>query len=118
MAKVVKKSQSLPRVVLKSTASGSSGSRKVDSQRPITTLEQMGDANFGILDSSKDNLLVSYDSTTDKFILVSADEILSASAEDLDLPNDFVTQVENELDLGNIQLDNLDGGSFVWVIQE
>jgi len=113
MAKVVKKAQSASKVVLKrAPASGAGSSRKVDSQRPITTLEQMGDANFGTLDSSKDNLIVSYDSNTDKFILVSADQILSTSVDDQDLPDDFITQVENELDLGNIQLDNLDGGSF------
>jgi hypothetical protein len=112
MAKVVKKAQSSSRVVLKAATSGSSGSKKVDSQRPITTLEQMGDVNFGSLDSSKDNLIVSYDSNTDKFILISADQMLSSSVEDLDLPDDFITQVENELDLGNIQLDNLDGGGF------
>lgn len=113
MAKVVKKAQSPSRVVLKpTTTSASGGSKKVASQRPITTLEQMNDANFGTLNASKDNLIVSYDSTTDKFILVSADQILSTSAEDLDLPDNFITQVENELDLGNIQLDNLDGGGF------
>ena len=112
MAKVVKKPQSSSRVVLKAATSGSGGSKKVDSQRPITTLEQMGDVNFGALDSSKDNLIVTYDSNTDKFILISADQMLSVSAEDQNLPDDFITQVENELDLGNIQLDNLDGGAF------
>lgn len=110
MAKVVKKAQPSSRVVLKA---GSISSKKVDSQRPITMLEQMLDVNFGALDSSKDNLIISYDSNIDKFVLVSADQILSTSAKDQDLPNDFITQVENELDLANIQIDNLDGGTFV-----
>ena len=37
---------------------------------------------------------------------------LSISSEDNDLPDDFVTQLESELDLGTIQIDNLDGGTF------
>jgi hypothetical protein len=72
----------------------------------------MGDTNFGILDQSKDGYVVSYDSVTDKFILISPDQVLAASSEDADLPDEFTSQLETELDLGTIQLDSLDGGSF------
>jgi hypothetical protein len=110
MTKVVKKAQNSPKIILKKESA--EDSKRVDSQRPITNLEQMGDANFGTLDSSKHKSVVVYDSIIDKFILMSADEMLSTSAEDQNLPDDFISQVESELDLGNIQLDNLDGGSF------
>ena len=64
------------------------------------------------MDASKDNLIVSYDSGTDKFVLVSADDVLSTSAEDSNINDEFVTQLEQELNLATIALDNLDGGSF------
>ena len=54
-----------------------------------------------------------YDSGTDKFILVDPDVVLSQSVEDGDLPDDFIDQLEDEIDLGNVQLDNVDGGGFI-----
>ena len=97
IASVTKKSQ--PKVTARST-------------RQPSSLEEMGDINVGNLDASKDNLIVSYDSGTDKFVLVSADDMLSTSAEDSNINDEFVTQLEQELNLATISLDNLDGGSF------
>ena len=54
-----------------------------------------------------------YDSTLDKFKLVDPDVVLSASVDDNDLPDDFISQLEDEIDLGNVQLDEVDGGGFV-----
>ena len=54
-----------------------------------------------------------YDSTLDKFKLVDPDVVLSASVEDNDLPDDFISQLEDEINLGNVQLDEVDGGGFV-----
>ena len=82
------------------------------STRQPSRIEEMSDAAFGILDVTKDNLLVSYDSESDKFILVSADELLSISVEDNDLPDDFITQVEQEVDLGEATILSFDGGTF------
>lgn len=97
IASVTKKPQ--PKVTARST-------------RQPSSLEEMGDINFGNLDASKDNLIVSYDSGTDKFVLVSADDMLSTSAEDSNINDEFVTQLEQELNIATISLDNLDGGSF------
>ena len=104
---VVRKSRNVSRITKKPQ-------QKVTarSTRQPSSLEEMGDINFGTLDASKDNLIVSYDSATDKFILVSADEVLATSAEDSNINDEFVTQLEQELDLGVIALANLDGGSF------
>ena len=69
----------------------------------------MSDASFGTLDASSDGSLVSYDSTTDKFVLTTADDILSASVDDFDLPDDFVDRLEEEL---VIPVTELDAGGF------
>ena len=69
----------------------------------------MGDTSFGTLDASKDGLLVSFDNTTNKFILVSSDDILSTSVDDIDLPDNFVDRLEEELE---IEVEELNGGEF------
>ena len=89
-----------------------SRSVNVTSTRQPSQLEELGDTNFGTLDETKDGMLVSYDSATDKFILITADNVLEDSASDNDLPDVFIDQVEAEVDLGTIALDDLDGGQF------
>lgn len=91
---------------------GNSTATRVTSTRQPSQLEELGDTNFGTLDSSKDGMIVSYDADTDKFILITADNVLEDSAADQDLPDVFIDQVEAEVDLGSIALDDLDGG--VW----
>lgn len=105
---VVRKAQSSANILLKKEPTKPS----VQSARQPSQIQEMGDTAFGTLDASKDGLLVSYDSTTDKFVLVTPDQVLSTSSEDNDLPDDFITQLESELDLGTIQIQNLDGGTF------
>jgi len=85
---------------------------KVLTTRPAQTITELGDTDFGDLDSSKDGMVVSYDSKTDTFVLITADDVLIESAADEDIPDEFVDQVEEEVDLGTIALDELDGGSF------
>ena len=99
----------------RATITASDSSRKsinVTSTRQPSQLEELGDTNFGTLDETKDGMIVSYDSATDKFILITADNVLEDSASDDDLPDVFIDQVESEVDLGTIALDDLDGGAF------
>lgn len=105
---VIKKSQSIRNVIQKKQLVKS----PIQSVRQPSAIQDMGDTAFGDLDETKDGLLVSYDSATDKFVLVTPDQVLSTSAEDGDIPDDFVSQLEQELNLGQIQIDNLDGGVF------
>lgn len=84
----------------------------VRSVRQPSTIDEMGDTNFGTLDATKDGLIVTYDSSTDKFVLVSPDEALTTSAEDRDISDPFVDQLEQELDFGQIQAGDVDGGAF------
>ncbi len=107
MATVTKASSSGVSVTKKAVAK-----KKVESQRPISTLEELGDVSIGSPGSGQDGYLLAYDSATDTFNLISPDTYLSASADDNDLPDNFITQLENELDLGNIQVESVDGGAF------
>ncbi len=75
-------------------------------------IDELADTDFGTLDASKDGMVVSYDAATDKFILITADDVLIESARDEDIPDDFVEQVEDEIDIGDIQIGELDGGGF------
>jgi len=89
----------------------SAKNQAVKSTRQPSRLSEMGDTDFGTLGAAQDNKIVSYDSSTNKFILITADQILSNSIDNNDVPDDFVRELETELDLGQI-LDNLDGGAF------
>ena len=82
------------------------------STRQPSRIEEMGDADFGSLDESKDGLVVVYDDANKNFILVSPDTILREAAKDDDISDAFVTQLEQELDLGDVAITNIDGGPF------
>lgn len=84
----------------------------IRSFRSPSTIAEMGDNNFGTLDATKDGLIVTYDSTTNKFVLISPDEALDTSASDSDISDPFVDQLEQELDFGQIQAGDVDGGAF------
>lgn len=105
---VVRKASSVATTVKKKSILKSS----IVSTRQPSQIEEMADTNFGTLDASKDGYVVTYDSTTDKFVLSTPDQVLAASAEDGDISDEFVTQLEQELDLGTISLEDVDGGLF------
>ena len=83
----------------------------IRSTRQPSTLGEMGDTNFGTLDSSKDGLFVSYNNSSKLFELVSADRLLEIAVEDNDIADSFIEQLESELDLGQLAED-IDGGGF------
>ena len=76
-------------------------------------MTDLGDVSLTSLGSGQDGHVLIYDSDLDKFKLVDPDVVLSASVDDNDLPDDFIEQLEDELNLGNIQIDEIDGGGFV-----
>ena len=83
----------------------------IRSTRQPSTLREMGDTNFGTLDSGKDGLFVSYNNSSKLFELVSADRLLEIAVEDNDIADQFIEQLESELDLGQLT-DDIDGGRF------
>lgn len=105
---VVRKEVSSPSVIKKA----SSKALSVSSTRSPSQMEEMGDVNFGDLDANKNGYIVSYDSATDKFVLITADQLLTTAAEDTNIDDTFINVVENELDLGNVAISSIDGGSF------
>ena len=82
----------------------------VQTVRAFTSLEEFGDVD---IENPQDGFVLVYDSSSDKFTLVDPDVVLSKSVEDNDLPDEFITQLEQEIDLGDVTIDNLDGGGFV-----
>lgn len=104
---IIRKASSLSRASVKKAAAKPS----INTVRQPTVIKEMGDTSFGTLDESKDGLLVSYDSVTDKFVLISSDNVLQTAVEDNALPDEFITQLEQDIDLAT-QIDELDGGGF------
>ena len=79
----------------------------------MASLRDLGDANFGTLGNSKNKHLVAYDASQNKFVMRSMDDVFSSAAVlDGDLPDDFGTQIEAEIDTANMDLTAVDGGGF------
>ena len=79
----------------------------------MASFRGMGDANFGTLNNSKNKHLVAYDASQNKFVMKSMDDVFSSvQVLDGDLPDDFVTQIEAEINVDNMELGKVDGGSF------
>ena len=112
---VVRKASIATRVTVKREIGtiSATGSRSVKLQRAAADIQDLGDVSLPSLGSGEDGHVLVYDSTLDKFKLVDPDVVLSASVDDNDLPDDFISQLEDEIDLGNVQLDEVDGGGFV-----
>lgn len=109
MANIRKASSAVKRITKKSAA-GSSAS--VRSTRQPSTIEEMGDTSISSLGPAQDGFLLSYDASTDKFVLVDADTVVTRSIEDENLPQDFIDVVESQLDLGEVAIGDVDGGAF------
>jgi hypothetical protein len=86
--------------------------KNVQFTRTATRFEQLTDSTFGNLAERTQDGILAYDSATDKFVLVSEDSLLSAAASDGDLPDDFIREIEDEVNLGDITIQSLDGGTF------
>jgi hypothetical protein len=84
----------------------------ISSIRNPSQIEEMGDTNFGTLDATKDGYVISYDSATDKFVLITADQLLTTAASDSNIDDAFIDAVESELDLGAVAVSTVDGGTF------
>jgi len=75
-------------------------------------IRDLDNANFGTLNAGKNGHVVSYDSASNTFVLISTDNVLEESVTDNDLPNDFIDVMETEIDLDNVKFNGVDGGSF------
>jgi len=75
-----------------------------------TRLRDLTDTDLQNLNSTKNKYVMRYSASADKFDVTSADTIVSAAS--TNIPDDFVTQVEEEINLNNIAFAGIDGGTF------
>ena len=83
----------------------------IRSVRQPSTIQEMGDVDFGILDASHDGKFITYDHQREVFVLTTADQLLEQAVEDANLGDAFIDVLEQEIDLGVISED-IDGGGF------
>jgi len=100
----------MARVVRKSS-SNKITTRNVRSTRQPSLIREMGDADFGTLNASKNGYVITYDSATNDFMLMSPDDVLVTSTL-TPAPDEFIDQLEQQLDLGTIATGDIDGGGF------
>ena len=63
------------------------------------------------VNSASNKVVLQYDAVDDEFKLVDVDDVLSTAAEDGDISDTFVEQVDREIDPNKI-IANVDGGNF------
>jgi len=64
------------------------------------------------VNSLSEKSFIQYDATENEFKLVDANDVLSISSEDGDVSDAFVAQLEEQISPENLQLLDVDGGSF------
>ena len=89
----------------------STQSRRISPVRPVDTIEELADVDIGQPDATQDGHLLAFDAQTNKFGLISPDDYLKTTTEDGDIPDEFVEELEDDINLGAL-VENLDGGAF------
>lgn len=64
------------------------------------------------LNASTNKYLLKYNASTGDFDLISPDSLLAASADDGNVPDEIVTQLETQIDPTKVTVQSYDGGSF------
>lgn len=110
---IVRKKQSISKIIQKSQSSQNIAKKEainptlIQAVRQPSVITEMGDVNFGELNPTKDGQIISYDAATDKFVLITADELLEVSAQDNVIPENLISAIESE-----ITTTAFDGGGF------
>lgn len=73
-------------------------------------MRDLSDTDLGTLNSTKNKYVMRYSASSGKFDIVNVDTIISAAS--TSIPDQFVTQVEAEVDINKIAFSGLDGGTF------
>ena len=74
-----------------------------------TRFRDLGSNNFGSLNASKNKNLVRYNATSGKFETITIDDLLGLVE---NIPETFTDFVEQNIDVNNLQLEGVDGGTF------
>lgn len=72
----------------------------------------LANLNLGQLNNLKDKHLVKYNANSTTFELFSVNELLDTSTTDNNVSDSFIEQLEREIDASNVNIENVDGGSF------
>lgn len=75
-----------------------------------TRFRDLSDTDLQNLSSANNKNVVKFNSTSNKFDVVTADSIVSAAA--TSIPQEFVDIVEEEIDISNVGFSGLDAGTF------
>ena len=78
---------------------------KVTQEKTVVAefLSDLADVSVSNL-PSKDNFVLTYNASLQKYVLVSADQVLQSSVDDSQLPSEFINQLDVDLD-NKIDLD-------------
>jgi hypothetical protein len=74
-----------------------------------TRFRDLNSNNFGSLNASKNKNLVRYNATSGKFETITIDDLLGLAE---NIPETFTDFVEQNIDVNNLQLEGVDGGTF------
>ena len=77
--------------------------------RNFRQLNDFSDTTLGV---AKNKHVLRYNDTLGRFQLIPFDTALDVSAEDADISDSFVEQLEEEIEVTEVQRFNYDGGSF------
>lgn len=75
-----------------------------------TRFRDLSDTDLQNLSSVNNKNILKFNSTTNKFDVITADSIVSAAA--TSIPQEFVDIVEEEIDINNVGFSGLDAGTF------
>ena len=75
-----------------------------------TRFRDLSDTDLQNLSSVNNKNVLKFNSTTNKFDIITADSIVSAAA--TSIPQEFVDIVEEEIDINNVGFSGLDAGTF------
>lgn len=80
----------------------------------VRKFTDLSNVDFGTLNSSKNNNLVRFDTSSGTYKLVTMKTVKqSRQVLDGNLPDDFVSQIEDEIDAANLDFEGVDGGNFL-----
>jgi len=74
-----------------------------------TRLRDLTNTDFGTLNARKNKNVMRYNASTGKFDVIQIDNTLGLATTP---PQSFVDAVETKIDVGNISLQGIDGGTF------
>lgn len=75
---------------------------------------RFGDLLANSPQNDDDKNYIAYDDSLKKFVIrnIDADKVFSESAEDNNVPEEFVDQIEEKINLSDVSLFTIDGGDF------